>query len=245
MLLKEDRRFAFQGRIVLLSEPGEDMVEIMVALAKLQGGSVCNYFPQNKAQQTKSDLEKQGLGVVQHDHLRGTTTCLDASLKAVETFSLPEDINVAVIDETTSPCIVRDVAEMSENCGVMSVPGWVMRGTGPKGVFLVAQNAVGEPVACAASFMCHPKNSSHSEDAFWGMLATRPDRRGQGLAFLLGAKAIVHMWNTHNARGFITGVSAENSSSKALCRKLGLSETGWKYLSCIDDTVFGGESITK
>ncbi len=245
MLLKKDRRFAFQGRIVLLSDPGEDMVEIMVALAKLQGGSVCNYFPKINAQQAISDLEGQGLSVVEHDHLRGTKACLDASLKTLETFALPEDISITVIDETTSPQFVSEVVEMSEKCGVMSVPGWVMRGTGPKGVFFVAQNSAGEPVACAGSFMCHPKNSSHAQDAFWGMLATRSDRRGQGLACLLGAKAIIHMWEVHNARGFITGVSADNLSSKALCKKMGLSNSDWQYLSCIDHTIFGGDAITK
>lgn len=229
----------------MLSEPGEDMVEIMVALAKLQGGSVCNYFPQSNAQQAISDLESRGLSVVEHDHLRGTKTCLDASLRVLETSALSEDISITVIDETTSPQFVSEVVEMSEKCGVMSVPGWVMRGTGPKGVFLVAQNSTGEPVACAGSFMCHPKSSSHAEDAFWGMLATRSDRRGQGLACLLGAKAIVHMGEVHSARGFITGVSANNLSSKALCNKLGLSNSGWQYLSCIDHTVFGGDSITK
>lgn len=93
--------------------------------------------------------------------------------------------------------------------------------------------------------MCHAKGSAKAKDAFWGMLATRPGRRGQKIAFLLGAKAIIHMWEKYEARAFITGVSAENPSSLALCTKLGLSETGNCYISCIDETVFAGASITK
>ena len=244
-LLKEDPRFAFQGRIVVLSEPSDDMVEIMVDLAKLQGGSVCNYFPEQDAERTISELEDRGLRVVEHVHLRGDQTCLDASHAALATYALPEDISVIAIDETTSSEFVGEVAEMSESCGVMPAPGWVMRGNGPAGILLVAKNALGEPVACAGSFMCHPKGSSRATDAFWGMLATRPDRRGQRIAFLLGAKAIIHMWDAHNARGFITGVSAQNPSSMALCKKIGLSETGWCYISCIDETLFASASITK
>jgi len=244
-ILREDPRFAFQGRIVVLSEPGDDMVEIMVDLAKLQGGSVCNYFPIQNAQLTMAELEGRGLKVVDHVHLRGGETCLDASQAALINFTFPEDLSVVAIDETTSSEFVREVAEMSESSGVMPVPGWVMRGFGPEGIFLVAKNALGEPVACAGSFLCHPKGSAKATDAFWGMLATRPDRRGQKIAFLLGAKAIIHMWEKHKARAFITGVSAENPSSMALCTKLGLSETGYCYISCIDETVFAGASITK
>lgn len=244
-LLKDDRRFAFQGRIVLLSEPGADMVEHMVALAKLQGGSVCNYFPESKAPQAIAELRDHGLEIAEHVHLRGDRSSLDASHKALESYAMPEDLTVMAIDETTPSSLVEEVVEMSECCGVTSVPGWVMRGAGPKGVFLVAQNPAGEPVACAASFMCHPQSSSHADDAFWGMLATREDRRGQRIAFLLGAMAIIHMWDVHKARGFITGVSAENPSSMALCRKLGLSETGWQYISCVDKAIFARASITK
>jgi hypothetical protein len=52
------------------------------------------------------------------------------------------------------------------------------------------------------------------------MLATLEDRRGEIIALLLGAQAIVHMWERHGARGFMTGVRADNSSSQALCNRL-------------------------
>ena len=76
------------------------------------------------------------------------------------------------------------------------------------------------------------------------MLATRADRRGEKIGLVLGAQAIVHMWERHGARGFMTGVRAENASSQALCAKLGVGPTDWIYAHCIDRGVFGG-SITK
>jgi hypothetical protein len=53
------------------------------------------------------------------------------------------------------------------------------------------------------------------------------------------------MWERHGARGFMTGVRADNLSSQALCNKLGVGETEWIYASCMDRAQFGGKSITK
>jgi RimJ/RimL family protein N-acetyltransferase len=77
------------------------------------------------------------------------------------------------------------------------------------------------------------------------MLATREDRRGQRIALLLGAQAIIHMWEHHGARGFMTGVRADNAPSQALCNKLGVGATDWIYAWCMDKELFGGSSVTK
>jgi len=77
------------------------------------------------------------------------------------------------------------------------------------------------------------------------MLATREDRRGEKIALLLGAQAIVHMWERHGVRGFMTAVRADNFSSQALCNKLGVTASEWIYASCIDNEIFAGPSITK
>jgi hypothetical protein len=77
------------------------------------------------------------------------------------------------------------------------------------------------------------------------MLATRQDRRGEKIALLLGAQAIIHMWERHGARGFMTGVRADNASSQALCNKLGVVASDWIMASCMDREVFTGKSVTK
>ena len=53
------------------------------------------------------------------------------------------------------------------------------------------------------------------------------------------------MAERHGARGFMTGVRADNQSSQALCRKLGVDATEWIYASCIDKETFSGSSITR
>jgi hypothetical protein len=70
------------------------------------------------------------------------------------------------------------------------------------------------------------------------MLATREDRRGQRIALLLGAQAIIHMWEQHGARGFMTGgllpgavIDSSNDANAAL--------TADRVL----DAVAGGEAL--
>lgn len=120
----------------------------------------------------------------------------------------------------------------------------MMRGQAQKGICFVATDQDQRPVATASSYMIHHPSSPRARDAFWGMLATREDRRGERIALLLGAQAIIHMWERHGARGFMTGVRADNSPSQALCNKLRVSATSWIYAGCVDKEMFAG-SLTK
>src|SRR5271169_829168 len=117
---------------------------------------------------------------------------------------------------------------------VMPVPGSIMRGLARRGICLVATDQNQRPVATASSYMIHHPSSPRATDTFWGMMATREDRRGERIALLLGVEAIIHMWERHGARGFMTGVKADNAPSQALCNKLGVRATDWICASCID-----------
>ncbi|MDH4060886.1 MAG: hypothetical protein OEU94_08745 [Aquincola sp.] len=244
-LLRNDARFAYYGRLVALSEPAQDTAEILAALAALQGAAVCYFYPAIAAPRLFAQLEDRGLATDRHEHFRGGEAAVAASRRALEDFSLPDDLSVFAIEADTPRDVVADVAALCLSCDVMPVPGSVMRGRSQKGICLVAIDRDRRAVATASSYMLHHPSSPRAMDAFWGMLATREDRRGERIALLLGAQAIVHMWERHGARGFMTGVKADNLSSQALCRKLGVAETEWIYASCIDKLMFGGSSITK
>lgn len=168
-----------------------------------------------------------------------------ASRQAKRDLALPADLRISAIDPRTPRELVRDIAELCQSCDVMPVPGSIMRGQAMRGICLVATDQEGRPVATASSYMIHHPSSPRARDAFWGMLATREDRRGEKIALLLGAQAIIHMWEHHGARGFMTGVRADNLSSQALCNRLGVTASDWIYASCIDKEVFAGASITK
>jgi len=245
LLLRDNPRFAYYGRLVALSDPAEDSVDILSALAKIQGAALSYFYPANAATSLFAQLEERGLATDRHEHFWGGESALAASQRAQRELALPSDLTMCAIDTDTPHDLVRDVAQLCQSCDVMPVPASVMRGQTVKGICLVAIDGDRRPVATASSYVLHHPSSSHARDAFWGMLATREDRRGEKIALLLGAQAIIHMWNRHGARGFMTGVRADNLSSQALCNKLGVTASEWIIASCIDKDVFVGSTITK
>jgi hypothetical protein len=244
-LLRHDPRYSYYGRLVALSEPGQDTADILTAIATLQGAAVSYFYPADAAASLLAQLEARGLATDRHEHYRGGETAFAAGRRALEQIVLPADLCICTIDPGTPRELVAEVADLCEACDVMPVPGSVMRARACTGICLVATDRNGRPVATASSYMIHHPSSPRAKDAFWGMLATRHDRRGERIALLLGAQAIIHMWERHGARGFMTGVRAENTSSQALCNKLGITRTNWIYASCINQAMFDGTSITK
>jgi acetyltransferase (GNAT) family protein len=244
-LLRDNPRYAYYGRLVALSDPSQDTVDILCAMARLQGAAACYFYPANAAKSLFAQLEARGLATDRYEHFWGSEAALEASRRVLEDFALPADLSISVIDSATPRELVREVAELCQSCDVMPVPGSIMRGQARKGICLVATDRDRRPVATASSYMIHHPSSPRAVDAFWGMLATREDRRGERIALLLGAQAIVHMWERHGARGFMTGVKADNSSSQALCNRLGVGATDWIYAHCIDERMFGGSSVTR
>jgi hypothetical protein len=244
-LLRDNPRFAYYGRMVALSGPGDDTVALMCALARLQGATICYYCPSDSAAGLFAELESLGLSTDRHEQFWGGEGAYLASQTVEKTTPLPDDLTIVVIDPDTPRKTVAEIAELSQSCDVMPVPGPVMRGQICPGVCLAAVDREGRAVATASSYSPHHSSSPLAKDVFWGMLATRKDRRGERIGLLLGAKAIIHMWERHGARGFRTGVRADNRPSQALCSRLGVQPTNWIYAACIDTEVLGDSSITK
>jgi hypothetical protein len=244
-LLRDDPRYAYYGRLVALSDPAGDAADVLSAMARLQGAAVSYFYPVNAAASLFAQLADRGLATDRHELFWGGEAALAASRRAQTDLALPADLRISAIGPDTPGGLVRHVAELCQSCDVMPVPGSIMRGQGREGICLVATDRDGRPVATASSYMIHHPSSPRAKDAFWGMLATREDRRGEKIGVLLGAQAIIHMWERHGARGFMTGVRADNLSSQALCRKLGVTASDWIYASCIDKEMFAGPSVTK
>ncbi len=244
-LLKESPRYAYYGRLVALSGPASDTPEILSNMARLQGAAVCYYFPKDQAAELFDELEDRGFSTDRHEHYWGGETALNASRSILTKHRLPDDLRVSILNADTPKSFVAKTAELCESCEVMPVPGAIMRGLVIRGINLVANDNSGSPVASASSFFIHHPDSSRAKDVFWGALATREDRRGEKIALLLGAQAIVHMWEKEGARGFITGVRNDNLSSQALCNKLGVSDSDWVYATCLNAELLGSSSVTK
>ncbi len=244
-LVQQDSRFAYYGRLVALSDPGDDTVAVMTALARLQGAAVCYYFPKAAADELYAKLESMGLKTDRHEHYWGGEEALHASQQVLADLRMPDDITIRRLDDATPTSLVSDVAALLQSCDVMPVPGSFLRGRTRPGITMVAVDRSGTPVASASSFVIHHSSSVHATDVFWGMLATREDRRGQKIALQLGAMAIEHMWLNEGARGFMTGVRDDNRSSQALCNRLGVYDSDWIYASCLDEALLGSSSVTR
>jgi len=77
------------------------------------------------------------------------------------------------------------------------------------------------------------------------MLATRPDRKGQRLALILGAMAMREMHVRYGIRRFFTGVQPGNAPSEAVCTRMGLRPKGRATLTVVDPTVLPGGKLTR
>lgn len=244
-LIKDNPRFAYYGRTVALSDIQTDTADILASVASLLGASVAYYFPKFKADKLFAELKARGFSCDRHEHYWGGEAAYEASRQALDKYDLPSDLSIVALDKMSPNELVADVAALCQSCDVMPVPGAIMRGQGRRGINLVAIDASGVPVASASSFVMHHASGARPNDVFWGMLATREDRRGEKIGLILGAKAIIHMWEKEAARGFMTGVRLDNPSSQALCNKLGVTDSDWIYASCINNEVLGRASVTK
>lgn len=244
-LLRESPRYAYYGRTVALSDPASDTLETLASLAFLQGASVCYYYPKVEAEELFSDLERSGFSTDRHEHYWGGETAYRASKDVLSKYRIRSDLSISILNTETPKALIENTAKLCESCEVMPIPGAIMRGKVQRGINLVAVDENGRPVASACSFFIHHPDSLRATDVFWGALATREDRRGEKIALILGATAIVHIWENEDARGFITGVRADNLPSQVLCNKLGVSDTEWIYASCLNTKLLGASSVTK
>jgi len=93
-LLRNDARYAYYGRLVALSEPGDDAADILLALAKLQGAAVSYFYPASTAERLFAQLEERGLATDRHEHYWGAEAALAASHRALPAHPLPADLKM-------------------------------------------------------------------------------------------------------------------------------------------------------
>ncbi len=234
-LTKGHPRYAYYGTVVSLSDPKEDTAKIMASLARLQGLGMSFYCPKSDVASLLDELATKGLRTAQSQYHRGGRAAYEASKALLSSRSVPKGLSIVRLNATTPKALIQATVELCQSCGLTTMPGDVMRGSVIPGINLIAVDTSGVPVATAASYAMHAPNTPRATEAFWGVLATHEDYRGQGLAGLLGAMAIEYMWENAGMRAFNTGIKAENLASQAACAKLGVLNTDWVTAFCFDD----------
>lgn len=245
-LLADDPRYGSYGRnIILLGDQGAGTAKMIAAASRLVGGAGVHYYPAVKAEALLAGLTGLGQDAGCWQHCSGGRRAYELCRAIVADAPLPPDLQVVRLSADSPAGLVRATAELSMECGVAPLPGKFMRGLANPGLCLVAVDADGAPVATGASYRYTHPDSAYPDYAFWGALATRPDRRGEKLAMILGAMAIVHMWEVHGVCGFSTGIKADNAASMAVCARQGVVPGDWAFVACTDPVHFKGVTFTR
>ena len=244
-ITKNDPRFSYYGRNVALTEYSSDAVELVSHLSLIQGASSCLYVQVDRSEEFKSAIDNLGFMTDQFELWQGGDTALAASENIVKKRKLPSDLEVVDIGPDTPGEIMAGLNEVTESCGVLLPLGSVMRGLDAPSVCKLAMDSDGVPVASAAAVAFNHPNGAHCKDVWWGMLATREDRRGEGIAIIMGAMAMLFMHQHHGFSNFTTGIRQGNEASERLCQKLGFSSGKYQLIAALDPKQFTGGRMTK
>lgn len=160
-------------------------------------------------------------------------------------YEAPKNLALKVITSDTPNETVLKICEMSLEAGVLPAPGSVMRGAGPRGVFLYVEAPDGQILASGGACMAYHPDGPRADEAFWGMLATHQDWRGKRLGCWVGAQLIQNMADKFGSGGFSSGVKPDNPSSQAMCSRLGVEPSDNVYAGAVDPAAFGDALITR
>jgi hypothetical protein len=245
-LLGQDRRYSYYGRTVGLPGPEDGDIDHLAALAIVQGSATYLAVPLDQVEAIRASMLARGLVPMVYDRWEGSGLAITAARRVVATCSLPDDVTMQRLDASTADGQMASLAEMALGCGVLPPCGEVLRGLLRPAVCLVAIDRSSKVVSCAASSAYaredHPKQGGQ---AWWGMLATDPARRGQRLSLVLGAHALLEMDSRFGFGDFMTGVEPGNAPSEAICARMGLSKGHSAIIGCTDPRALASGRMTK
>lgn len=246
-LVGTDPRFAWYGRNVTLVDFTLDDLDTFEALVRLQGATAGYRVRRDFEEEYKTALEARGLRAdVFGFSLSPDDRSVEKARTVLREFRLPADLEVSLLGPDCPDEDVEAFADIALMADVLPPPDSVLRGQARRGVALVArERGSGRPVGCAASFASFHPESIMSDTCFWGMLATHPDRRGEKIALVLGAQAMVTMFERTGIGKFSTGIRDDNIPSTRLCEKLGVVRSDYLILIGMDPDAFRDARITK
>ncbi|MFY9239975.1 MAG: N-acetyltransferase [Roseovarius sp.] len=245
-LLGADTPYTYYGRTVGLVSPKEGDVDQLAALATAQGNAAYGAVPLDEVDALKADLQARGLVPMQYDRWEGAHSAISAAREAVATLPLPGDLRLVRLDASTPDADLASLAQMALGCGVLPLCGEALRGLLQLAICLAAVDPAGTVVSCAAaSAFAHRDHPTHGGQAWWGMLATAPERRGARLSLVLGAQALLDMQTRFGFESFMTGVEPGNAPSQSVCTRMGLARGTAAIIGCADPRAVAGGRMTK
>lgn len=244
-VVQDDPRFSCHGRAVALADYTEQNLSVHLALARLQGVCPLGGIEKDVAQKRRKQLEAEALVADEYVHWEGGIEAVEAARAVMKDRKLPSDLRVVEVDAATSLEDLRKLDSLTQRCDVLLPMGSFLRGQQMPSVFLFAIDQKGQVVGTSAAVaQYHPKHPK-ADMVWWGMLATDEDRRGEGIALILGAMALHEINKKFGYSSCFTGIREGNEPSEALCAKLGLAATSSIDLIAIYPPAFSGGHLTK
>lgn len=245
-LVMDDPRYTYYGRTVGLATAQDGTPERLRALIHLQGNGSNTEVTRDAADLMSADLAAQGLAITRYARLEGGAEALSAAEAIRDGGALPEELTLVWITPDLPQSARQAVADMALDCGVLPPSLEVLSGALKPGLACMAVDQTGRAVSCAAAASyLHPDHRDGQKTCWWGMLATRPERRGQRLSLLLGAIALTEMASRYRFSRFMTGVERGNAASEAVCARMGLTDSGHDILVVADPAQLPGGRMTK
>lgn len=244
-LLHDDPAYCCHGRAVAVTDPAPETVAQQIALARLQGVGACEGILPEDAPARRAALAAAGLVLDEYVSWAGGAEAIQAAREVRASRSLSAGLTIGQVDAETPSEVLAQLDRVTASCEVLLPMGQFLRGIARPAVCVYALTDEGEVVATSAAVAQFHPDSARGGEFWWGMLATDARCRGQGLAILLGAEAILRMVEAHGMSRFFTGIRAGNAPSERLCSKLGLEATDRAILISIAPEVFAAGSVTK
>lgn len=241
-LLKDDPRYCSYGRTVTLATYDPADLDRHIALTRAQGATPGYGVPTAALPALRAGLEAAGLTV---DVFREwTASDFAAADRVLAERQLPHDLTLREIGPDAAPQDLRQVDALTRGCGVLMPSGRFLRGEFGPACCLVAVDLMGRYVGATATFGLFHRDSPRAAQAWWGMLATAEDRRGAGIALVLGAHSMRAARDRFAMASVFTGVRKGNAASEAICAHLGLAWQGDHFVVAADPVALAGGRLT-
>ncbi len=243
-LLRDNPDYSCHGRAVAVSGHTPDTVDQQINLARLQGVGPSVRVPLADRAERVAKLTAKGLSIDEYVSWLSTERTIPAAQGRIDTRPLPDDLTIETVTAATPAPEMKKLDALTQRCEVLLPAGSFMRGLERPAVCLMAKDGSGRAVGAAAAVAQSHQGHGLDQVVWWGMLATDPDRRGQGIALTLGAHALLAMAAKGYHR-FYTGIRQGNAPSEVLCAKLGFAAGEYRDIIAIDQVVFGQARVTK
>ena len=244
-LLKSNPDYTCHGRSVALADATPENLARQLALARLLGAGAAEGVATGDVAARTAAINAAGLTTDQYTEWEGKAETLDAARAMIAARKLSDDLVVHATDADTSAEDLQGLDALTQRCEVLLPMASFLRGQDQPTVCLFAKDRDGRIVGASASVVQYHPDHPKGQKAWWGMLSTHPDRRGEGIALIMGAMSLLAMHERFGTAHFMTGIREGNGPSEALCSKLGLRPTAQTFLIAIDAVVFGAARVTK